>query len=232
MRKALLPLLAAAFAFATPAKADQVSLLGFTGFDYVVQNHAGPPSGTWINQFDNYYVVGFVTSFGPNLSGSVNTSANEYTFRISNAVAALVAYDGFSLEVLFSNNARIRVFEDSKTTGTNAVYGANPPNATSPADFIDGTKILGADIDILVLTYDYTASQGNLISDNVTLDEGTMLGLIPAPQRAGWSLSGLAGLPNVTVPPGYINQVSGEMFIPGPTPTNHRSWGAIKALYR
>ena len=232
MKKALLLLLAVPLAFATPARADQVNLFSFTGFDYVVHNNAGPPSGTWIDQFDNYVVVGFVTQFGPNLAGSMDMVNNEYTLRISKAVASSVYYDGFSLEVLFSNNARIRAFEDSKTLGTPAVYGTAPPNATTPSTFIDGTKIIGADLDVMILTYDYTAAQGNLLSDFATIDVGTMLPLVPVAQRAGWLLSGLASIPNASVPSGYVNQVSGELLIPGPTPTTHKSWGAIKALYR
>ena len=41
-----------------------------------------------------------------------------------------------------------------------------------------------------------------------------------------------AGRPNGTVPVGYDNQLSGECRIPDATPTTHRTWGAVKALYR
>ena len=231
-RKALLLLATvAALASAPAARADQL-LFGFTGFDYVGPNHAGPVSGAFINQFDNYYVVGFVTAFGPAISGSVNNTTNEYTFRIFNCVANTVFFDGTDLEVAFLPNARIRAFEDSRSGGTPGTYGVLPPNATSPSTFIDGTMILGADLDNMVLAYDYSAGQGNLFTDHATLDEGTLLPLIPASQRAGWLLSGLAGQPNATVPPGYVDQLSGEMQIPGIVPTAHRSWGSIKALYR
>ena len=66
----------------------------------------------------------------------------------------------------------------------------------------------------------------------MTQDGGPDLIYIPANQRGGWVLGGLAGRPNGTIPNGYDNQVSGECRIPDVTPATHRSWGAVKALYR
>ena len=57
-------------------------------------------------------------------------------------------------------------------------------------------------------------------------------------QDNGWILGGLSGThslsgpPNPNIPAGYDHQVSGECRRPGPTPTTHHTWGAIKALYR
>jgi hypothetical protein len=49
--------------------------------------------------------------------------------------------------------------------------------------------------------------------------------------RAGrWAV--LLGVPNATIPLGYDHQVDGECRIPGKTPAAHKTWGAIKSLYR
>ena len=95
---------------------------------------------------------------------------------------------------------------------------------------------LTGDIDNFVLTYNFSTNQGNFSGD-MTQDGGPDLIYIPVPQRGGWILGGLAGRglagpPNANVPSGYDNQVSGECRIPDATPTTHRSWGAVKALYR
>lgn len=229
-------LLLAAVAFAAPAYAQTQTLFGFTGFDYV---QSAAPGGLKVNRAavpnflavtDNYHAVGFITSFSPIVVGP-DMVANEYTFHLYDATVATSTLVGDFLEVSFQDNARVRAFEDSRSTGTAAVYGINPPNATSPSTFEDGSLILGADVDQLVLIYDYSTSQGNFLG-NANLDEGSLLGQIPPGLQAGWIMSGLAGRPNATVPDGYVNQLSGELVIPTATNSRHGSWGSLKRLYR
>jgi len=126
---------------------------------------------------------------------------------------------------------RITVPSVNVDGGTQALYGVYPPNATTPSTFTDGTVILGGHIEDLVLSYDEVANQGGF-TGHIGFDEGTLLGQIPVAQRDGWTLSGLAGRPNPTIPYGYDHQISGECRIPGPVSAAHRTWGALKALYR
>lgn len=222
---------AALVLFAAPAQsADREFLCGFTGFDYVVAANPGGGPGAptpFLSLNDEYCAVGFITSMSPLLAGVTNP-ADEHTFHLAEAMASSVYWDGSVLEVIFAPHARFRIYED---TNHNAVYGVNPVNATSPATFIDGTLLLGADITNLVLVYDYTVNQGNF-DCQAELDEGSQLATIPVEQRAGWVMSGTAGRPNATIPDGYVNQLSGEVQIPGATPAAHRSWGSVKKLYR
>ena len=226
----LLLLIAAVVLFAAPARAaDRELLCGFTGFDYVNPAVPGGPGipTPFLALNDEYCAVGFITSMSPLLSGVTNP-ADEHTFHLSEAMASSVYWDGSVLEVIFAPHARFRIYEDASH---NADYGVNPVNATSPSTFTDGTLLLGADITNLVLVYDYTVNQGNF-DCQAALDEGSQLGTIPVAQRAGWVMSGTAGRPNATIPDGYVNQLSGEVQIPVVTPTEHRTWGAIKKLYR
>lgn len=229
-------LLLAAVTFAAPAYAQTQTLFGFTGFDYVETTAPGglaarPTNAPdFLQVTDSYHAVGFITSFSAILVGP-DLGANEYTFHLYDATVATSTLVGDFLEVSFQDNARVRAFEDSRTTGTPGVYGINPPNATSPSSFEDGGLILGADVDQLVLIYDYSTSQGNFLG-NANLDEGAYLGQIPPGLQAGWIMSGLAGRPNATVPEGYVNQLSGELVIPTATNSRHGSWGSIKRLYR
>ncbi len=236
MKRRALLLLLAAVTFAAPAYSQTQTLFGFTGFDYVAAPGPGglrassPSESSFLGVADQYHALGFITSFSPILVGLDNV-ANEYTFHLYDATVATSTLFGNVLEVSFADNARMRAFEDSRTTGTAAVYGINPANGTSPSTFEDGTLILGADVDQLVLVYDYDSNQGNFIG-TATLDEGSLIGQIPPSQVGGWVMSGLAGRPNATVPQGYINQLSGELVIPTATNSKAKSWGSIKTLYR
>jgi hypothetical protein len=232
VRRSALLLLLLLSTLAVPAFAQtDVFLLGFTGFDYQDPN---PDPNTYLAVGEGYKALGFVTSFGPvgsPLSGSVDMTANQYTFYYYDLTVQASFFDGTSLEVRFANPGRARFYEDSRSVGTSGDYGQYPPNATAPATFTDGTMILGGRIDDFILSYDYGINQGSFVGQ-LRFDEGSMLSLIPAGQRGGWTIAGLVGPPNPTVPKGYDHQISGECHIPGPTPAQHRTWGAIKALYR
>jgi hypothetical protein len=233
MKCAALLLLLAFSMIAVPALADSdVFLLGFAGYDYESPNlYPGPDSSFYLNVGEGYRALGFVTDFGAYLAPYVNTTANEYTYHYYDLTVQDYYFDGSYLEVMFANPGRGRFYEDSKTTGTAALYGVNPPNLTAPSTFIDGTVFLGGHIEFLVLSYDFGAKQGGF-TGNIHFDEGTLLGQIPVAQRDGWTLSGLAGRPNPSIPDGYDHQISGECRIPGPVPAAHKTWGALKALYR
>lgn len=228
-RLGLLFILILCVGFAAPARAvDDVFLLGFTGYDY---QDANPIPGTYLADGEGWKALGFVTSFSTYLAPYEDMVANQYTFFYFDLTVQHSEFDGVNFAALFVNGGRGRFFEDSKTTGTPAVYGVFPPNATAPPTFVDGMLVIGGRLDNFVVTYDYVANQGSFVG-TMTFDEGRDLGYIPPAQRAGWTLSGLAGAPNPTIPDGYDHQISGECRIPGPTPSSHRTWGALKALYR
>jgi hypothetical protein len=224
-------------ALAVPAKSD-VFLLGFTGFDYEDPDSSDltATGANYLNVGDGYKMVGFVTSIGPLLAPHWDTSLNEYTVHLFDLTVTQHVWDAPNqfLDVQFANNGRGRYYEDPLSGGTHGVYGTNPPNATSPSTFIDGTMMLGGDIDQFALFYDYLSEQGGF-SGTMTQDEGPSLIYIPAGQRGGWILGGLlrpgAG-EGGPVPTGYDNQVVGECRIPDATPTTHKTWGALKSLYR
>ncbi|MFN8586672.1 MAG: hypothetical protein U0704_02635 [Candidatus Eisenbacteria bacterium] len=223
-RGALLLLLAAMTFFAVPAQAQRDFLCGYTGFDFVVSE--SPHGGPFLANGDEYRAVGFVTSFSTMFNGV--TGAGEHTFYLSGATVASSSFVGNVLEVTFDPHARFRIYEDAANNGS---YGVNPPNGTVPSTFIDGTLFLGADVNSLVLVYDYNDNSGNF-EGLATLDEGSALWVVAPSRRAGWVLGGQAGQPNGSVPAGYVNQVNGEMQIPSAVPAAHKTWGQLKTLYR
>jgi len=238
-RVALLLLSVALLAYAGPVLAnggaDEV-LISFTGFDYQNPNF----SSTYLDLGEGYKVVGFVTSSGPLLASYIDFTSFEYTIYIRDLTVNGRFFTFPNLTVTFANNGRGSYYADAFPAdgGTAATYGVNPPNATAPSTFIDnptanpqcGERVTG-DVDNFVLVYNFSTNQGSF-AGNMTLDGGPDLIYVPPAQRAGWTLGGLLGFPNATVPLGYDHQVDGECRIPGKTPAAHKTWGAIKSLYR
>jgi hypothetical protein len=237
MKRKTLPLIfVAALALAAPAAADQF-LLGFNGFDYDIP---APGSTHYLDVGDGWASVGFVTSVDPGLLGSyVDYDVNEYTFHMFNLTVDAAFVFGTYIEADFSNltGARTRYYEDPISGGTHGVYGVDPANVTAPATFKDGTLALGGTTYNFVVTYDSDLGQGDF-NGSMDLDEGADLVYIPVNLRSGWILGGLSGAhsltgpPNTSIPQGYDHQMSGECRLQSVTPTTHRTWGAIKALYR
>jgi len=235
-RKVLLLILTGALALAAPAAADQF-LLGFNGFDY---DSALATSTHYLDTGDQYHSVGYITSVDPGLLGSyVDFSVNEYTYYMYGLKVDLQSFGGGVLEadMGFTTTGRTRYYEDPLSGGTHGVYGTNPPNATAPATFTNGTVALGGKTYNFVLNYDFNLCQGDF-SGNMDLDEGVDLIYIPVSQQPGWVLGGLSGTKalscttNTSIPAGYDHQVTGECRRPSVTPSTHKTWGAIKALYR
>ncbi|TFG88556.1 MAG: hypothetical protein E4H17_02180 [Gemmatimonadales bacterium] len=235
MKRAALLFLLTLNVIAVPAFADSdLFLIGFQGYDYESPNlDSSPGNGHYLVVGEGYKAVGFVTSFGDYLAPHVDLAANAYTYHYYDlTVQTNTYYPEFDyLEVQFANAGRGRFYEDSYAAGPGAQYGVNPPNATAPSTFIDGTVILGGRIDNLSLAYDFGSGSGSFTGD-MSFDEGALLTWIPVLQRNGWTLSGLAGGLNPSIPDGYSHQINVQCRIPGTVPVTHRTWGALKALYR
>ena len=213
------------------ANAEDILLLGFTGFDYEDPN-TNP--GTYLDLLEGYKVLGTLTSVGSYLDPYVDPSVNEYTIYVRDLTVNGRFFTFPNLTVTFFNGGRSSYYEDPIAGGTAANYGINPPNATAPSTFIDGAMQITGSVDNFVLTYNFTTKTGNFFGD-MTLDGGPMLVYVPPGQRAGWILAGINDLGlngNPSVPQGYDHQVDGECRIPGKTPATHKTWGAVKALYR
>jgi hypothetical protein len=235
--RAILLFLTAAVVFAVPARAttSYELLFAFTGFDYQDPNTVLGPTldhSDYLAVGEGYKVVGFVTQFGPLLTPYVDTANNEYTNHIFNMTVVTHQYFGGFFEADFANGGRARYYSDPLSGGTHGTYGTNPPNATSPSTFIDGSMRLGGNVDNFILDINFNVSPATgSFQGNMTLDEGPDLVYVPPGERTGWTLGGTAGQVNPSIPAGYDNQVTGECKILV-VPTAHKTWGAIKALYR
>jgi hypothetical protein len=219
-------MLAAAFALALPAwaQADQF-LADFRGYDY-----EDPNGGAGFGDLgDGYNSLGLVTQVNPSLL-SANFVANEYTYQFKDLVA-IGSDSAPPFLFVFYSPGRFRIFEDDRNTGTVADYGVNPPNALAPPTFTDGTLILGGVVTNFVLQLNTTNNNGAFNGD-ITFDEGTQQGTIPAAQLNGWTFAGLTSGGGTGAPAGYVHQVDGEIRVPETVPAQSKSWGEIKGQYR
>jgi len=216
--------MAAVLTLPAKARADQF-LADFRGFDYEDPNNT-PGFG---NIGDGYNSLGDVTQVNPALL-TADFSNNQYTYQFKD-LSAIASDSAPPFLFLFYSTGRFRIFEDPISGGTPRVYGVNPPNATAPSTFTDGTLILGGAVSNFILTLDLSNNNGSFNGD-ITFDEGTQQGSIPAAQLNGWTFAGLTSGSGTGTPDGYAHQVDGEVRVPSPTGATPTSWGKLKNLYR
>jgi hypothetical protein len=216
-------MLLAALLVVTVAWAD-VFLMDVVGYDWFWIAAPGEPGSC-------YGALGEVVSVNPTYL-TFDYGANEYTFNWDfscyvsgdtlGGVYAIYLYDG--------STSSFEVYCDSKTTGTTADYGSNPPNVQQ-ATFTDGELVLSGswvgDIQIVVNLF---TGEGT-VEGEILWDGGTQLSNIPVPQRSqSMSLNGVKYDPPAG-PVGYHWQIDGNVFLPDPVPVEDTSWGLIKSRF-
>ena len=209
---------------AIPAAQAQLLLFDYVGFDY---ESPDLDPGTFGAVGDGYRGVGFVpVLFAPLTSDQVN---NEYTYYFDGLVATNRQAVGPYVVIDYTPGT-LTIYEDSKTTGTAADYGTNPPNGVSPVTFTDGNPILvGA---LTAFRYIINTSTGSGSFEAVfTVTGGTQYGNIPANQLQGWTFAGTTQN-TLSVPAGYDHQVDGQTFLNQPVPARSDTWGGLKLRYR
>jgi FtsP/CotA-like multicopper oxidase with cupredoxin domain len=182
-------------------------------------------------------VVGIVNLFcSPLAFLDPNDPTKEYTFVFSGLTSGGT--------VMSSPFPGLTVWATDYTGGTFAIYegaprnapvaGAmpiNPPNASVPALFQDGTVILSgtlANFHTEITQQGTNAPVGSFTSD-YTFTGGTLGGLF-AGTGTGY-LSGLWCVSGCQIQAGYSAHPDGKFDMP-PTPAQASTWGTIKTLYR
>jgi hypothetical protein len=156
---------------------------------------------------------------------TLDFGANEYTFYCQGAVQSVVG-GAITIEYHFSD-VTFAIYEDPSK---NKDYGVNPPNATSPSTFQDGTAILTGTLSNLIRV-DYTMGfpEPSLMGD-CTFTGGTRLGDLV--QGNNWNFhGGLSTNPVFGIPTGYRDRWATKIVFTGPLPVESSTWGSIKALY-
>jgi hypothetical protein len=227
MKQLALVLLLAVLGFVAPrphaAEADTLFVY-YIGYDYESPN---PDPGNFGEPGSQYNALGAAMDMGAPLVP--DTTSNNYTFAIQGLTPTLVQNFGTFIVIDYAPGL-FQVYEDSKTSGTAADFGVNPPNATAPSTFTDGSLFVQGQLTNFQLVLNTTSGSGSFNAD-FTVNGGSQLGNVPVNQRTGWTFAGVTAN-EINRPSGYGHQVVGQVFLNAPVPAQARSWGAVKAQYR
>jgi hypothetical protein len=162
--------------------------------------------------------IGFAYPF------TVDFGAYEYTFYVQTTIAG-IDETPFTLDYYYSD-AEIFIYEDATK---NSAYGVNPPNATSPATFRDGTLALHGTLSNIVRSDDpFGFFDPTLIADCSFTDGTKYHELVQGPN---WLMHGGLVLSDPTIPTGYRHKWIMKIFFEGPVSVSPSTWGCIKALF-
>jgi hypothetical protein len=210
----------------TAVAQTEEELLDFDGFDY--EDPDSDPLDFASVVGDGYVLLALVPSTNPSFLVTDHV-VNQYTLKFNDLTITTITPFG-SFRFVDYTQGNLEVWEDSRTTGTAADYGINPPNGTAPPTFCDGTLILGGDVNGFSIILDLTLGTGSARGD-VDFNAGTQLGNIPQDATKVYTFSGLTSGVS-SIPEGYVNQVTGAIMIEQPVQVNESTWGRMKALYR
>ena len=207
-----------------PAAGATDLLFDYVGFDYESPN---PDPGQFGELGSGYVSLGEVpVLFAPLV---FNTVANQYTYVISGLSAVNRSVVGPYVIVDYSGGA-LDVYEDSRSMGTAYDFGVNPPNATAPPTFVDGTHFLGGSLTNFRFVYNTVDNSGSFEA-NYQVTGGSQLANVPVNLRSGWTFAGVTSN-EINMPEGYEHQVDGQVLVEEVVPAKDTSWGALKANYR
>jgi hypothetical protein len=208
-----------------PAVHAQSLLFDYVGFDFEYPN---PNPAVFEDVGEGYQGVGEVgTLFAPLVSDQTNY---QYTYYFDGLTVTSRTAVGPFIVIDYASPGTLTIYEDSRSSGTLADYGTNPPNGVAPPTFIDGTAILVGKLTNFQYVFNTSTNTGSFDADFEAVG-GTQIGNFPLNQRLGWTFAGTSGN-SVTVPTGYAHQVDGQTFLNPPTSTHTGSWGGLKARYR
>lgn len=203
----------------------QTLFVDYFGYDYESPN---PNPSTFGEPGSIYNSLGP----SPNLFAPLvaDTANNQYTYFMTALTPINVQNFGSFVVIDYAPGGSFQVWEDSKTSGTQYVFGINPPNGTSPGTFTDGTLFVDGALDQFQIVLN-TATGSGSFNAIFTMTGGSQLVNVPVNQRAGWTFAGTTAN-ELNRPSGYDHQVDGQVFLNEPVPAKASSWGAVKARYR
>jgi hypothetical protein len=219
----------AALAFAGAAEAGPIidwDPIFFYGSGMTFNNQ---PIGSVLN------AVGTVSDFNPPFDFlDASDPTKEYTIVISGLVSQGTVTTGAPGLQFYSTEytgGTIQIIEDLSPDHD---YGVNPPNATAPPTFQDGTVLLsGSFTSFTVTTNDFTQFQVGNAEGDISWTGGSLIDLTvtggePCP---GLFTGGLTWRPSTLIE-GYLFRHDGKIDLNCPVPAEASSWGKVKAQYR
>jgi hypothetical protein len=184
-----------------------------------------------------FKMVGVISGFDiPFQDLNALDPTREYTFVVKGLISQGTVASGppsFTFYETQFTGGTIEIYED--LTPQPAAFDPNPPNATVPSYFEDGTLILaGSFTRFVIQANNFTAFQTGNIEGDINWTGGTLLsrtfatGERPCP---GLFTGGMTWRTTVGIP-GYLYRHDGKIDLQCPTDVRSSTWGKIKSMYR
>ena len=182
-------------------------------------------------------VVGIISRFDNPLGDlNANDPSKEYTFYIHGMISQGTVASGpaaFTLYETHYTGGTIEIYED--TTPEPATFAPNPPNATVPSYFTDGTLILAGNMsNMTVQTNNFTPLKTGNIEGDILWTGGTLLTRTygAGTTKCPGLFTGGATWNSSVVPQGYLFRHAGKIDLQCAVAAKGSTWGRIKQLYR
>jgi len=198
-----------------PAGANAMSLIDFMGYSYEAGSF--PPS----NPGDVLSLVAGVEGLTPPLVW--DPTAYEYTMHLSGLVSQGTQQPDPSNIVVNYSGGSFDLYEDSSF---NAALGINPPNATVPGSYMDGTHYLGGQLNSFTIFYNTQFNSGAFEAD-VSFANGSHFSDL-GPQTTGYTFGGVFTFGR---PQGYDLQWDGQILL-DPVAVEAVTWGRVKTTFQ
>jgi hypothetical protein len=218
--KLLLSIFAAALFLAAtvtgPAQA-QVSIIDYLGFAW--EDGGFLPS----NPGDEFVFTGVTTSLDAIFG--VNLATHEVTFHAYGLISTGQFVDGFGNTIVAYAGGTLDIWVDA---AEDADWGTNPPNATSPSTFSNGSLLFSGSF----TSFTVVITPGGAGAYEGTLDGvgGTVLagGCSGCAFTWGGAFTSDVG---AQIPTGYDLQMDGVFELDNAVSTESTGWGALKARF-
>jgi hypothetical protein len=230
------------FTFAVPAMAGPCDTGTLIDWDADAFAYESNYANLFSNPASNMTMVGVINLFCAPLNILNPQDPNkEYTFVFLNLISQGTTIIPVGTSTIFDtiyNQGIFFIYESSPRNAPLATtpMPANPPNATVPLNFIDGTVLLSGQLNNFETTVVIGSSQSGNFRGDYRFTGGTLFNLV-AGQTDGlftgiWCEPVIADGSVCDVQAGYSAHPDGKFDVSAATPAANSTWGAIKAMYR
>jgi hypothetical protein len=202
--------------------AAQNALIDYQG--YAWETGGFPPS----NAGDILSFVGVVDAIDSRFG--VNFATEEVTLYASGLTSTGQVDLGGGLLSIAYTGGNLELWRDPSQDHD---YGTNPPNATAPSSFVNGTLFLSGPLSNFFMFYDPATGSGAYEAD-ANFTAGSGLVTLNQIQANGYTFGGTldASGSGGNLPAGYDLQVDGVIEVEVIVGVEDKSWSEIKGLYR